>query len=88
MAEMARDLLARHSLGERGFAEYKADQVKRGRLIELVANLERRAKKISQKVMQIQVYIVGLFLLPLNALIKVKSPSSQSRGDFLVYCRT
>ena len=88
MAEMARDLLARHSLGERDFAEYKANLVKRERVIELVTDLERRAKKITQKVIQIQVNTVGLFLLPLNALIKAKSPSSLSRGAFLVYYRT
>lgn len=58
MTEMAKDLLARHSLGEKGFAEYKANLVKRERLIDLVTDLERRAKKISQKVMQIQSYIV------------------------------
>lgn len=52
------DLLARHSLGEKGFAEYKASLVKRERLIDLVTDLEKRAKKISQKVMQIQTYIV------------------------------
>lgn len=37
---------------------YKINQVKRERLIELVTDLERMAKKISQKFIQIQVDIV------------------------------
>lgn len=58
MTDMAKDLLARHSLGEKGFAEFKANLVKRERLLELVTDLERKTKMISQKVIQIQVNIV------------------------------